>query len=99
MTARTRTRLVARTLLLALFFALGVAVSTQAAVACSDTAARYPMLIGSGYEGERCDVVTVTLVNRPAARTTSPTWHETMLDGSGYEIAAIEATRTRQVRD
>lgn len=71
--------------------------------ACTDTATRYPMLIGSGYEGTPCaDAVAAGPLDTAARKanratlgvaaeaTTSATWHETMLDGSGYEGHAIE---------
>jgi hypothetical protein len=80
--------------------------------ACSDTAARYPMLIGSGYEGEPCAPATVAGALDAAARsssrvaltvaalaTTSPTWDETMLDGSGYEHQATTTALSGQDRD
>ena len=83
MTTINRTLTVGRMFMLTLILALGIAAGTQTAAAgtqtaaCTDTAERYPMLIGSGYEGEPCG-------------STDPRCAETvarypMLIGSGYE--------------
>jgi hypothetical protein len=77
MTRTNRTFLVGRALLLALTLALGIVTGIQPAAACSDTAERYPMLIGSGYEGEPCEVATTSCTD---ASERFP-----MLIGSGYE--------------
>jgi hypothetical protein len=77
MTRTNRTFLVGRALLLALTLALGIVTGIQPAAACSDTAERYPMLIGSGYEGEPCEVATTSCTD---ASERFP-----MLIGSGYD--------------
>jgi hypothetical protein len=127
MTSTNRTLTVGRTLLLAIILALGIATGIQpAGAACSDTAerypmllgsgyegqpcqlvetscqaelARYPMLIGSGYEGKACGLAASTAALDPVARSTNPKWHETMLDGSGYEREAIDTTLSGRDRD
>lgn len=79
MTRTNRTFSLGRTLLVALFLtvALGIVTGIQPAAACSDTAVRYPMLIGSGYEGEPCEVADTSCAGVSE--------HYPMLIGSGYE--------------
>lgn len=125
MTPMNRTVTIGRMMLLILILALGLAGGSQTATACSDTAERYPMLIGSGYEGEPCDLAEwpcsdtaarypmligsgyegVPCRTSPVQRVAdvsqppSATWQETMLDGSGYEPAAIAAVQPDRDRD
>ena len=73
---------------------------------CPDVAARYPMLAGSGYEDVPCAPATggpVTGSARSGSAAThdgtpSPTWRETMLDGSGYEGHAADTATSRRYR-
>lgn len=98
MTPMNRTVTIGRMMLLILILALGLAGGSQTATACSDTAERYPMLIGSGYEGVPCRTSPVQRV-ADVSQPPSATWQETMLDGSGYEPAAIAAVQPDRGRD
>jgi hypothetical protein len=92
MTPTNRTLTIGHTLLIAIILALGIAVSIQPAGAtCSDTAERYPMLIGSGYEGEPCELAD-TSCQGTAARFP-------MLVGSGYEGEACTLATTNPMLD
>lgn len=77
-----------RTLLLAAILALAIATGAQPAGAvratCSDMGERYPMLIGSGYEGVPCATVEI------ACSDTADRYP--MLIGSGYEGQSCDST-------